>query len=156
MNQELRYYAYLAGNVKPPASVKMDPFVPTAQQGSAATPLTNPEDQFQSISAQPQYNKHSHEVRVSLAFSYSTTNNFLKIFPSFENFKFYIQELRVAFLLFGREMTSDEILRLQNPSATSVVPPPPSAQPIITIPTPSIFTAPTSVPPLSKFTFGLW
>ena len=61
--KELRYYAYLAGNIKPPASVVMDPFVPLSKH---ILPDTTPlvEDQLQSISAQSQYDKHSHEVRL--------------------------------------------------------------------------------------------
>jgi hypothetical protein len=61
--KELRYYAYLGGNIKPPASVTMDPFVQFVNDTPDATPAT--EDQFQSISAQSQYDKHSHEVRFS-------------------------------------------------------------------------------------------
>jgi hypothetical protein len=65
--KELRYYAYLAGNIKPPASVVMDPFVPLVKHLLPdATPLV--EDQFQSISAQSQYDKHSHEVRFPTLF----------------------------------------------------------------------------------------
>lgn len=60
--KELRYYVYLAGNIRPPASVVMDPFVQLAKDTPEATPLI--EDQFQSISAQSQYDKHSHEVRL--------------------------------------------------------------------------------------------
>ena len=59
--KELRYYAYLAGNIRPPATVVMDPFVQLVKDTPDATPLV--EDQFQSISAQSQYDKHSHEVR---------------------------------------------------------------------------------------------
>ena len=59
--KELRYYAYLAGNIRPPVSVSMDPFVQLVKDTPDATPLI--EDQFQSISAQSQYDKHSHEVR---------------------------------------------------------------------------------------------
>jgi hypothetical protein len=119
--EELQYYAYLAGNIKPPVSVVMDPFIRTMKDTSASEAHLLVEDQLQSISAQPQYAKHSHE------------------------------ELRVAFLLFGREMTSAE---LQNPSA---IPPPPS-KPIVTIPgrpiPPPAFAAPTSAP-IPKFSFGL-
>ena len=66
--KELRYYAYFTGNIRPPTSVLMDPFVQLAKdtQVAATTPI---EDQYQSISAQPQYDKHSHEVRFSLIFS---------------------------------------------------------------------------------------
>jgi len=119
--EELRYYAYLAGNIKPPASVVMDPFVPLVKHLLPdATPLV--EDQFQSISTQSQYDKHSHE------------------------------ELRVAFLLFGREMTSAELLQPPNPSVNpSSIP----IQPIIPGRSiPPVFTTPTSTP-TPKFTFGL-
>ena len=57
----MKYYAYLAGNIRPPASVVMDPFVQLVKDTPEANPLA--EDQFQSISAQSQYDKHSHEVR---------------------------------------------------------------------------------------------
>jgi len=118
--EELRYYAYLAGNIRPPASVSMDPFVQLAKDKQEATPLI--EDQFQRISAQSQYDKHSHE------------------------------ELRIAFLLFGREMTSAELLQPPNPSVY------PSALPSqTTVPgrsIPPLFAAPTSIP-APKFTFGL-
>lgn len=122
--EELRYYAYLVGNIKPSASVTMDPFVQSVQATAATTPSS--EDQFKSISTQPQYDKHSHE------------------------------ELRIAFLLYGREMTSAELLQLQNPSAILS---PPATEPIMTavpgfsIP-PPVFAAPTSMP-VPKFTFGL-
>jgi len=121
--EELRYYAYLAGNVRPPASVVMDPFVQLVKDTPDATPLI--EDQFQSISAQSQYNKHSYE------------------------------ELRVAFLLFGREMTSAELLQSSNSSDLSVHTSATPSQLIIpgrSIPT--VFAAPTSTP-IPKFTFGL-
>ena len=59
--KELRYYAYLAGNIRPPTSVVMDPFVQLVKETPEATPLV--EDQLLSISAQSQYDKHSHEVR---------------------------------------------------------------------------------------------
>lgn len=59
--KELRYYAYFAGNIRPPASVVMDPFVQPVEDTPNTTPLI--EDQLQSISAQSQYDKHSHEVR---------------------------------------------------------------------------------------------
>jgi len=113
--EELRYYAYLSGNIRPPASVVMNPFVQPVKETPDATSLI--EDQFQSISLQSQYDKHSHE------------------------------ELRVAFLLFGREMTSAE---LQNPSVN-----PSPSQPIIPGRSiPPVFAAPTSMP-IPKFTFGL-
>lgn len=145
-NQELRYYAYLAGNIRPPTSVVMDPFVQTIQEKSRATPLNTPEDQFQSISMQLQYDKHSHEVRF---------RNFV-FAPIVETQLLFQQELRVAFLLYGRETTSAEILQLQNPLAnpSSIVP----SQPITTIPgrsiPPPVFAASTSMP-VPKFTFGL-
>ncbi|KAF8815975.1 hypothetical protein BYT27DRAFT_7185704 [Phlegmacium glaucopus] len=120
--EELRYYAYLVGNTRPPASIVMDPFVQLDQEATATTPPTNSEDQFQSICGQSQYDKHSHE------------------------------ELRVAFLHFGREMTSAELLQLQNPSV------PLPNQPIVTVPgrsiRPPVFATPTSIP-IPKFTFGL-
>jgi len=119
--EELRYHAYLAGNIRPPASVVMDPFVQLVKDTPEATPLV--EDQFQSISAQSQYDKHSYE------------------------------ELRVAFLLYGREMTSAELLQQPpNPSANpSAIPIQPSASGRSI---PPVFAAPTSIP-IPKFTFGL-
>lgn len=42
----------------------MDPFVQTMKETSAPEAYHLMEDQLQSISAQPQYDKHSHEVRV--------------------------------------------------------------------------------------------
>jgi len=120
--EELRYYAYLARNIRPPASVVMHPFVQPVKDTPEAISLI--EDQLQSISAQSQYEKHSHE------------------------------ELRVAFLLFGREMTSAELVQLQNPSVNSSATPPtqPSIIPGRSIP--PVFAAPTSMS-IPKFTFGL-
>jgi len=118
--EELRYYAYLSGNIKPPASVVMDRFVQLVTDTPEATPAT--EDQFQSISAQSQYDKHSHE------------------------------ELRVAFLLFGREMTSAELFQQPNPSVHPSTPP--SQTTISGRSIPPVFATPTSMP-IPKFTFGL-
>jgi len=100
----------------------MDPFVQTMKETSTSEAYHVIEDQLQSISAQAQYDKHSHE------------------------------ELRLAFLRFGREMTSAE---LQNPSMNPSLPP---SQPIVTLPgrstPPPAFAAlpSTSIP---KFTFSL-
>ncbi|KIM36889.1 hypothetical protein M413DRAFT_448821 [Hebeloma cylindrosporum] len=93
------------------------------------TPPASAEESLQSLVAQPAYAKHSPE------------------------------ELRVAYLLHRRELTSAELIQLQNPSAfippsTAIAPPPPST-PIVpstpSIPKP-IFAS--TAPSLPKFTFG--
>jgi hypothetical protein len=131
----------------------MDPFVQTEKDTPQATPLV--EDQLQSICAQSQYDKHSHEVRFLCSTLVETRGqkNFNPSFP-------FEQELRIAFLLFGREMTSVEIL--QNSSSVNMSAIPPSSLPLsqsnVSVPgrsiPPPVFATTTSTP-TSKFTFGL-
>ena len=85
--KELRYYAYLAGNIRPPASVVMDPFIQLVKDTPEATPFI--EDQLQSISAQTQYDKHSHEVR-SLNFLFDKLN--------FLNLRFFCHPLSKLYI----------------------------------------------------------
>lgn len=139
----------------------MDPFVQLLKTPEA-TPLTD--DQLQSISAQPQYDKHSHEVRFP-NYLFDTKTVFLNLLfyyfahPLSKNTISFVleQELRVAFLLSGREMTSVELLQLRNSSVNISAIPLPS-QPTVTVPGRSIpspvFAAPTFMP-TPKFTFGL-
>ncbi|KAF9005148.1 hypothetical protein BDQ17DRAFT_1424291 [Cyathus striatus] len=117
-HEELRYHAYLRGHKFPPAQVPMDPFIPTqfpkANTSTSTPTLTplpsvsgaDPGDQLQNISTQPGFTGHCPE------------------------------ELRVMFLLSGRELTSAEIVQAQQghlpppaptvPTAsTSTLPPPP-------------------------------
>jgi len=95
---------------------------------------TPQEDRYQHICAQPGYDKHSPE------------------------------EFRVAFLLYGRELTSAELMQMPNPPTAAVAaPPPPPPQP--PAPTPAFSALPSAIPqpifsgatPQStpKFTFGL-
>ncbi|KAF8161612.1 hypothetical protein B0H34DRAFT_701782 [Crassisporium funariophilum] len=123
--EEMRYHAYLAGNIKPPLQVQMHPFVPFVKDVVAPVVPNSGEEQLLSISTQPQYEKHSHE------------------------------ELRVAFLLHGRELTSVELFQLQNPSATpALAPPTVIATPAPSIPPPIFASTTTSTAP-PRFTFGL-
>ncbi|KAF8176930.1 hypothetical protein BJ912DRAFT_986415 [Pholiota molesta] len=126
-HEELRYYAYMAGNIKPPLPIKMDPFVQPVKDTPAVT-LAPGEDKLQSICAQPGYEKHSPE------------------------------EFRIAYLLHRRELTSEELLQAQNPSASSSLLPPPPATPIAISPL-SMTPLPQPVfastaPSIPKFSFG--
>ncbi|KAJ3531356.1 hypothetical protein NMY22_g8188 [Coprinellus aureogranulatus] len=95
--EELRYYAYLRGNITAPPGVKMAPFVKSVVSPSSTTPAApatlDSGETLQSIIAQPAYADHSFE------------------------------ELRVYYLLAGRrEVTSAEIRQYLGESAP--VPPP--------------------------------
>ncbi|GLB37888.1 hypothetical protein LshimejAT787_0409390 [Lyophyllum shimeji] len=83
-HEELRYYAYLKGNRLPPTPVTPAPFVlgPPSADGMTPRPSNLPPgaEQMMTISAQAAYSGHS------------------------------LEELRVAFMQAGRELTSSEIL----------------------------------------------
>lgn len=150
--QELRYYAYLSGNKQSPIPITMDPFVQTPGKQAATPPVAPAEESLQCIVAQPAYEKHSPEVcsQPFCAGLYISTNA-APLQP--------LQELRIAYLLYRRELTSAELIQLQNPSpsipSTATIAPPPLATPIVpstpSIPKP-IFASAT--PSLPKFTFG--
>ncbi|KAF5322501.1 hypothetical protein D9619_002193 [Psilocybe cf. subviscida] len=112
--EELRYYAYLTGNKTPSAEVVPQPFM--AETGPVAGPITVKVEgeTMENVSARPGYDKHSPE------------------------------EFRVAYLLYGREMTSAELTAVQNPVAAPV------ATASLTAPRPapttSLFGAPVPVP----------
>ncbi|KAF8901914.1 hypothetical protein CPB84DRAFT_1665120, partial [Gymnopilus junonius] len=96
-HEEIRFYAYARGHKTAPVPVNMVPFasgVPLKGASPARAPARPGEERLQNLCAQPGYEKHSPE------------------------------EFRVAFLLFGREMTSTELL-----SPSTVVAPPPVAAP---------------------------
>ncbi|KAF9524734.1 hypothetical protein CPB83DRAFT_797510 [Crepidotus variabilis] len=135
--EELRYYAYMRGNINSPIPITMDPFVPLNKDSPAPTPVSNADgvsdENLQSQCALPDFARHSPE------------------------------ELRVAYLLYGREMTSAELL---GPAAPTITP---AATPVAPVPTrPSLFGTPTisqPVPPpiiatsgpaisTPKFSFG--
>ncbi|KAG5650267.1 hypothetical protein H0H81_012794, partial [Sphagnurus paluster] len=89
-HEELRYYAYLAGNRTSPTPIPMIPFVAAPHAANTPTtsmPLrtgpfdapTNGSEQMMTITTQPLYSGHS------------------------------LEELRVAFMQVGRELTSAEI-----------------------------------------------
>lgn len=149
-SQELRYYAYSLGNKQSPVPIAMDPFVQTPVK-PVVTPSVAPpaEESLQCIVAQPGYEKHSPEVcnqRFCPALCISTNTALF-------------QEFRIAYLLYRRELTSAELIQLQNPSAsipsTATIAPPPPAAPVLpstpSIPKPIFASATPSVP---KFTFG--
>ncbi|KIJ92359.1 hypothetical protein K443DRAFT_685307 [Laccaria amethystina LaAM-08-1] len=105
--EELRYYAYLRGNVMSPIPITMHPFVQPPPSNATTTP-SNPKfgdtsetgkDTLEHISTQAAYIEHSPE------------------------------ELRVAFLLSGRELNSAEIKQSQNPTPAAPLPPPPPPAP---------------------------
>jgi len=119
--EELRFHAYFRGNITSPIPVKMDPFTtPAGQPSTSLAPeiTTDADDRFQSQCALPEYNRHSPE------------------------------ELRVAWMMNGREMTSTDLLG--PPLATPTLPAPPLATPLATIPLPVIAAA---TPPAPKFNF---
>ncbi|KJA20480.1 hypothetical protein HYPSUDRAFT_43184 [Hypholoma sublateritium FD-334 SS-4] len=130
-HEELRFYAYLAGNKTAPHTIKMDPFAPVAAAKDVVATGASLEDKLQSICAQPGFERHSPE------------------------------ELRIAFLLHRRELTSAELEQLQPPGLLAVAAPasllPPPATPIALSPMPMsalpqpVFATPPSVP---KFSFG--
>lgn len=103
--EELRYHAYLRGNVMSPIPITMHPFVQPPTSNATTTP-SNPKlgdasdsgkETLENISTQAAYIEHSPE------------------------------ELRVAFLLYGRELNSAEIKRSQNPTPVAPPPAPPPA-----------------------------
>ncbi|CAA7263121.1 unnamed protein product [Cyclocybe aegerita] len=120
--EELRFYAYSRGNITSPVTILMDPFVLPAKETPKAPVVattTVDDEQLQHICANTAHMRHSPE------------------------------ELRVAYFIHGREMTSAELM----PGATV-----PSAQP----PAPIIPAAPLAALPqpiyassTPKFTFGL-
>ncbi|PPR05626.1 hypothetical protein CVT24_002812, partial [Panaeolus cyanescens] len=87
--EELRCYAYARGQKMAPPGIKMDPFVVLAKETTAGTTVPGSNETLECISANPLYDKHSPE------------------------------ELRIAFLLSRREMTSAELI----PGLSSVLPP---------------------------------
>ncbi|KAH9485855.1 hypothetical protein JR316_0002770 [Psilocybe cubensis] len=124
--EELRYYAYLRGYIKPPVPVAMDPFVqPHVAPSGGFTAQEPTTEKLQNICTELAYSKHSPE------------------------------ELRVAYMLHGRQLTSAELL--QTPSAPGAL----FSQPALgmsSIPsnvTQPIFSAPPAAPSAPKFTFGL-
>ncbi|PPQ68945.1 hypothetical protein CVT26_001816 [Gymnopilus dilepis] len=112
-HEELRYYAYARGHRNAPVPVLMVPFSLGAKLPGANGATQPPEDRLENISTQPGYDQHSPE------------------------------EFRVAFLLFGRELTSAELMQIQNPQAI-VQPPAMQLQP----PPPMTTPAPVSMPAL--------
>ncbi|EAU92012.1 hypothetical protein CC1G_05999 [Coprinopsis cinerea okayama7 len=121
--EELRYYAYLKGNKLPPLSVKMDPFVmstvtPTSTSTASTLPPTDSREKMESIVCQPLFADHSFE------------------------------ELRVFFMLAGKELNSAEIRQFFNqPAPAPIVPSTPVSNPHI--PAPIIAAPVTPGPPIS-------
>ncbi|KAF9047843.1 hypothetical protein BJ165DRAFT_1403476 [Panaeolus papilionaceus] len=87
--EEMRCYAYMRGQKLAPPGIKMDPFVVPKKEGSSGTPVPGSNETLECITANALYDKHSTE------------------------------ELRIAYLLSHREMTSAELL----PGVPSVLPP---------------------------------
>jgi len=119
--EELRYYAYLRGNITSPVPITMEPFTASDQETSTTvTPTTTSDEKFQSQCTFPEYSKHSPE------------------------------ELRMAWMAFGREMNSNDLLG----SAVPHMPPAPSlgtaAVPPSEIPPPILAAA---TPIASNFNF---
>lgn len=115
-NQELRYYAYFRGNITSPVPITMDPFVPQVKESTITALAGSSEDKLQSQCALPEYSGHSPEVCRS------------SVYPCLCLPIACRQELRVAFMLFGREMTSNDLNGPQvaptsaTPSASSLIP----------------------------------
>lgn len=127
----------------------MDPFVQISVKQVGTPPVAPAEESLQCIVAQPEYEKHSPEVcNEPFCPCLSIATNTAPL-----------QELRVAYLLYRRELTSAELIQLQIPSASvpsaATIAAPPPATPIIpstsSIPKP-IFASTT--PSLAKFTFS--
>lgn len=102
---EVREAPFLRGNVMSPIPITMHPFVQPPTSNATTTP-SNPKlgdasdsgkETLENISTQAAYIEHSPE------------------------------ELRVAFLLYGRELNSAEIKRSQNPTPVAPPPAPPPA-----------------------------
>ncbi|TFK33526.1 hypothetical protein BDQ12DRAFT_690963 [Crucibulum laeve] len=119
-HEELRYYAYLKGHKMPPTPVPLYPFDSTATPVAAeAAPPGGKVDILENISAQDLYAKHCPE------------------------------ELRIAYMLAGRELNSEEIIQFKNPLLPSPSDPPAPTNPLITTttmpppqtPRPTILTA---------------
>ncbi|KAJ3511038.1 hypothetical protein NLJ89_g4330 [Agrocybe chaxingu] len=122
--EELRYYAYVRGNITSPVTIVMDPFVLPAKETPKApvvTTTTVDDEQLQHICANTTYMRHSPEW----------------------------QELRAAYLIHGREMTSAELL----PGATVPSAPPPA--PIIPTAPLAALPQPIHASSTPRFTFGL-
>ncbi|KAF6752208.1 hypothetical protein DFP72DRAFT_905266 [Ephemerocybe angulata] len=120
--EELRYYAYRSGHKAPPPGVRLDPFmksVVTPSTTSNATPSAlDPPENLQNTASQPAFADHNFE------------------------------ELRVYYLLAGREVNSAEIRQYLGQPAVAPPTLPGSVSPLPTIGV----TAPT--PPAAPSLFG--
>ncbi|RDB20633.1 hypothetical protein Hypma_012320 [Hypsizygus marmoreus] len=91
--EELRYYAYLKGHRTPPRSVQLAPFVPSTPLTNSTTIMFNrpgtdtpaSSDIMMSVSAKPEFAGHS------------------------------VEELRLAYMQTGKELTSSEVFALSPP-----------------------------------------
>ncbi|TFK22620.1 hypothetical protein FA15DRAFT_511233 [Coprinopsis marcescibilis] len=105
--EELRYHAYFKGQKMAPPTLKMDPFVlsstPSSIPATEVPAVADPRENMQSIACQPLFIDHSFE------------------------------ELRVAYMLSGKELNSAEIrqfLNLPGPP-TPAVPPTPGSHALL-------------------------
>ncbi|KAF5374700.1 hypothetical protein D9615_009018 [Tricholomella constricta] len=122
-HEELRYYAYLKGNKTAPAHITMTPFVPSPPPTDASATirildLPGQGEQMMTISTQPAYAGHSLEVSPSQFYCPRTCRSptFPLSVPVFsppgttQPNPIASQELRLAYIQAGLQLTSAEIL----------------------------------------------